>query len=89
METNTPLAKEKDNITYIEDAFTNLFSKDALLVMAKGIGLKRLFAKFLEAYGRGICGRKLIIVLNASEEVWIESALYSCGLQPHKLPKVK
>ncbi len=35
---------------YLEQAFNDLWEEDALLVMAKGLGIKRIIAKFLRVY---------------------------------------
>lgn len=35
---------------YLEQAFNDLWEEDALLVMGKGLGIKRIIAKFLRVY---------------------------------------
>jgi DNA excision repair protein ERCC-4 len=76
---------------YLKLAFSELYTQDGLTVMARGVGLVKLFCKFIEHYATcssesGKCPH-LVFCLNSSElEFTIKNAIFSDGSQ--HLPKV-
>jgi hypothetical protein len=78
---------------YLKPIFEELCLSDGLCVMAKGIGMERLFVKFIKSYSRcssttnGSSG--IVFCLNAlEEEKWIHDELYADGVQQIDFPKV-
>jgi hypothetical protein len=39
-------------LPFIQEAFSELYSEDGIVVMAKGLGIHQLLAKFLQLYNR-------------------------------------
>jgi DNA excision repair protein ERCC-4 len=68
------------------EIFTELFEEDGLLLMAKGLGLRKILLKFLKLHCHP---RNLVFVLNANnEEVALLDALQANGVSFDRLPKV-
>jgi hypothetical protein len=83
---------------YLQLIYEEVYSTDGLCVMAKGIGLEKLFAKFVSSYSTtstseattsAITFRGIVFCLNAiDEEKWIQDQLYAEGVQQIDFPKV-
>lgn len=74
---------------YIKVAFEQLFRCDGLTVMGRGLGIRRLFTKFVHYYSLPGLDKKIVFVINANEAVdSIKQALYAEGLMPYQMPKV-
>jgi DNA excision repair protein ERCC-4 len=82
---------------YLSFAFRELFNEDGLCVMARGCGINKLLAKFVQYYSYGTVEshasqeekKKLVFVLNlAGQEQVILDHLLADGIPPHRLPRV-
>jgi hypothetical protein len=79
---------------YLKPIFEELCLSDGLCVMAKGIGIERLFVKFIKSYSccsisSSSAGQGVVFCLNAlEEEKWIHDELYADGVQQIDFPKV-
>ena len=73
---------------YLREAFMELYSDDGLLVMARGLGILRLLAKFLRLYSKE-SEKKLVFCINlAGDEEAIKNLLLSDGVAADDFPKV-
>jgi len=73
---------------YLRTSFEELYREDGLCVMGRGVGVKDLYARFVQAYA---CPRahKTVFCLGAvDEEKWITDSLRSNGASPDGLPKI-
>ena len=50
---------------FINSAFQELFRDDGLMVMGRGLGIQRLYAKLVQVYS--IAQRKIVFCINAAE----------------------
>ena len=79
---------------YLKSAFEDLFRCDGLLVLARGLGIKKLFAKFVYFYcsqQKNPQNKRLIFCINASDYIdYVNDALLSFDdhLPSHLYPKV-
>ena len=83
--------------SYLSRAFEELFHEDGLCVMARGCGINKILAKFVQYYSCGTPAdhtspeekKKLVFVLNlAGQEQLILDHLLADGVPPHCLPRV-
>ncbi|CAM9482773.1 unnamed protein product [Chrysoparadoxa australica] len=79
-------------MSFLRHAFDELHREDGLLVMARGLGLKRVLAKFLRMHceDRDSKGRRrLVFCINAiGEEELLLNALQTDGVEPAQLPVI-
>lgn len=80
---------------YLRVIFEELCLSDGLCVMAKGIGMERLFVKFVQSFSSSTPTAAatespgIVFCLNAlEEEKWIHDELYASGVQQIDFPKV-
>jgi len=74
---------------YLQEAFEQLLDGDGLMVMARGLGLQRLIARFLRMYCENT--QNLVICLNmasAADQQLMQDALLADGLPPQLLPRL-
>lgn len=77
------------SIDYLEDAFQELLREDGLLVMAKGLGLQRIIARFLRFYAEQPTALVICLRLASPEDhQLIQDALLAEGMDPELLPRV-
>jgi len=83
--------------SYLASAMEDLFREDGLCVMARGCGINKLLAKFVQYYSYGTSeshlsqeeSKKLVFVLNLSgQEQLILDHLLADGIPPHRLPRI-
>lgn len=72
-------------LAYEKEIFHELYDQDALLVMAKGLGVQRALACFVRIH----CSPKsLVLCLNANEQIaTLQHLLLTLGLDRKHLPK--
>ena len=74
---------------YLKVAFEELYNEDGLIVFGKGLGLLRLFCKFVRLHCSPPYDRKLTLCLNANDfHDIIKKTLSSEGVSIQHLPKV-
>ena len=77
------MGSEIDMDDFVKSAFEELFQNDGLVVMARYLGIKKLFAKFAQFYcsEQSISqSKRLIFFLNANDWVdYVRNALISNG----------
>jgi len=82
---------------YLASAMEELFREDGLCIMARGCGINKLLAKFVQYYSYGTPeshmsqeeSKKLVFVLNLSgQEQLILDHLLADGIPPHRLPRI-
>ncbi len=82
---------------WLSIAMEELFREDGLCVMARGCGIHKLLAKFVQYYSYGTPethlsqeeSKKLVFVLNlAGQEQVILDHLLADGIPPHRLPRI-
>ncbi len=74
---------------YLRPAFEELFDDDGLMVMGKGLGVQKLFGKFVKLYCSAHATPKLVLCLN-SNDIFdaLKKILLADGVLPLELPKV-
>lgn len=73
---------------YLKVAFEELYNEDGLCVMAKGIGLERLFFKYVLGYSDHQ-EKKVTFCLNTTEDDnWLLDSFHAEGVQSKDFPKV-
>ncbi|KAG5185903.1 hypothetical protein JKP88DRAFT_260432 [Tribonema minus] len=86
-------------MSYLRQAFRDLYEQDGLLVMGRGLGLRHVLVKFIRYYCDHIASsgggtpsagkRRLVFVINAKgEEDLLVDAVAADGVPPHLLPQV-
>lgn len=77
------------NAGYLEDAFQDLKREDGLLVMAKGLGIQRIVARFLRMYAETPSALVVCLRLSSPEDhQLLQDALLADGMEPSLLPRV-
>jgi hypothetical protein len=73
---------------YMKTAFEELYEKDGLTIMGRGLGIEVLFSKFIQYYSeKG--NNKFILCLNATGvEQAIRDLILAEGVSPDELPTV-
>lgn len=85
---------------YLKIIFEELLLEDGLCLLGKGIGIEKLYLKFIKLFSlnssnsnsnsNSSSNNKVIFCLNSIDEIkWIKEYLYSDGLQQINFPKVK
>lgn len=74
---------------YLEDAYRQLEKEDGLLVMAKGLGMQRIIARFLRVYAEMPSALVICLRLSTpSDHQLLQDALLADGMDPSRLPRV-
>jgi len=75
--------------SYLKDAFSELYEKDGLTVMGRGLGIEVLFCKFVQYYSEKAKNQKLVLCLNAGGlEQAMRDLILTGGANPDSLPVV-
>lgn len=78
----------RSGVSYISNAFEELYEEDGLCVMAKGLGADAMLTKFIQWYS---CPnqKQLVFCINCSDiEVLLLESLEYEGALPSEMPQV-
>jgi DNA excision repair protein ERCC-4 len=81
---------------YLKDIFKELYQHDGLTVMGHGLGIDRLFVKFIQCYNERTPGtpsnirKPLVFCLNVTdlEQSFLDLLISDGSLRPDELPRV-
>jgi len=76
--------------TYLRQAFQDLFQEDGLTVLARGLGIHKLFSKFVKYYSQPVgSAKKLVFCVNSNDIFdFVCYSLLKDGVEAACLPKV-
>lgn len=76
--------------SYLRQAFQDLYQEDGLTVLARGLGIHALFAKFVKYYSQPVgAAKKLVFCVNSNEIFdFVCYSLLKDGVDTACLPKV-
>jgi len=76
-------------LAFHKEAFAQILEEDALLIMARGLGLHKIFINFVKLYCSEANSKQLVFIINVTpfEQQCIIEELLEAGLSNYQLPK--